>query len=219
MKISDEQIQLLKLYRNSPLGEKVKIYARILFNFNQIKKYLDRFTPDSGCVFDYGCGYGIFANYMKLKNPNLHIIGFDISKKRIEIAKESAKITGVKFQNDFKLDELKNLKLVLFVDVLLFIPTHEKAQLFELFYDKLENSGIIFIKDTLKSNSIRFRYTSVEEKIKLKFGVYGENVKAHLHYAGKEEFVEMLTKTGFELIEIAEENHLIYPGIFIIAQK
>ncbi len=219
MKISDEQLKLLKLYRNAPSGEKIKIYARIIFNFNQIKKYLDRFIPDSGCVFDYGCGYGIFANYIKLKNPNLNIIGFDISQKRIEIANGSAKATGVKFQNVLNLDELNNLKLVLFIDVLLFIPKQDKIKLFNLFYNKLENSGIILIKDTLKSNSIRFKYTKFEEKIKLKLGIYGKDIKAQLHYTKKEEFVEMLKSVGFEIVEIEDENNLIYPGLFIIARK
>ena len=68
MKISDEQLTLFKLYKNAKPLEKIKIYARIIFNFQPIKKHLDPYIPNSGTVLDYGCGYGIFANYVKMKN-------------------------------------------------------------------------------------------------------------------------------------------------------
>ncbi|CUS89295.1 hypothetical protein JGI10_01530, partial [Candidatus Kryptonium thompsonii] len=61
MKISDEQLTLFKLYKNAKPLEKIKIYARIIFNFQPIKKHLDPYIPNSGTVLDYGCGYGIFA--------------------------------------------------------------------------------------------------------------------------------------------------------------
>ncbi|CUS88017.1 hypothetical protein [Candidatus Kryptobacter tengchongensis] len=40
MKISDEQLTLINLYKNAKFSEKLKIYARIIFNFNQIKNIL-----------------------------------------------------------------------------------------------------------------------------------------------------------------------------------
>jgi len=219
MKISDEQLLLMRLYAGSPLAEKLKIYARIIFNFPKIWKHLEKYIPDSGTIFDYGCGYGIFSNYIKLKNPKLNVIGFDISKTRIDEAKRSAKLTGVKFVEQFSYSELDNLKLLLLIDVLLFLPLDEKFSLLRKFYPLLENSGVVFIKDTFKSNSFRFRYTKFEENLKLKLGVYGKGVKPELHYSSVDEFSRILTDAGFKIIEIIPENHLVYPGIFITARK
>ncbi len=219
MKISDEQLNLIKLYADAPLREKIKIYARIIFNFNDIKRHLDKYIPESGAVLDYGCGYGIFANYIKLKNPNLNVIGFDISKTRINEAKKSAKTTGVKFVEKPNEVELDNLNLVLLIDVLLFLPIEEKIKLLKKLYIAIEDNGIVFIKDTLKSDSLRFKYTKFEEKVKLKFGIYGKEVKSGLHYIGVDEFKGILTNFGFKIVEIAHSNLIVYPGVFIVARK
>jgi 2-polyprenyl-3-methyl-5-hydroxy-6-metoxy-1,4-benzoquinol methylase len=126
MKISDEKRQLLKLYKDSSPAEKLKIYARIIFNFDQIKKHLDSFIPAEGNVLDWGCGYGIFANYLRLKNPKLNVVGFDISKVRIEEANKTTPLVGVKFTSDPSEIKFDRFKLVLLIDVLLFLPVDEK---------------------------------------------------------------------------------------------
>lgn len=219
MKLSDEQLAVLKLYKNATLPEKLKIYARIIFNFNQIKKHLDRYIPDSGTVLDYGCGYGIFSNYLKMKNPNLKIIGFDISTTRINEAKKSAIDKGIEFTDNLQSFEFDDLKLALLIDVLIFLKHEEKINLLKRIYESLETNGIVFIKDTLKSNSFRFKYTNFEEKIKTKLKVYGKNVKPELNYITPSEFESILTKAGFKIIEMFPENLFLYPGIFIVAQK
>ncbi len=219
MKILDERFALFKLYKDSTPTEKPKIYARIIFNFPQIKKHLDKYIPNSGTVLDYGCGYGIFSNYIKMKNPNLNVVGFDISKTRINEARKSAKATGVEFTDDLKNFDFEDLKLILLIDVLLFLPTEQKINLLEKFYRSLQTNGIVFIKDTLKSNSFKFRYTNFEEKLKIKLKIYGSNVTPTLNYITPDEFVEILTNTRFKIIDLIPENHLLYPGIFIIAQK
>ncbi len=219
MKISDEQLALLKLYKNSTPSEKVKIYARIIFNFLQIKNHLEKYIPSSGTVLDYGCGYGIFSNYIKMKKPNLNVIGFDISKTRINEARKSAVATGVEFTDDLKSFNFEDLKLVLLIDVLLFLPLEQKINLLENFYRALLPDGIVFIKDTHKSDSFRFKYTNFEEKLKLKLKIYGSNVTPTLNYITPDEFVEILSNVGFKIVDLILENHLLYPGIFIIAQK
>ena len=145
MKISDEQLTLFKLYKNAKPLEKIKIYARIIFNFQPIKKHLDPYIPNSGTVLDYGCGYGIFANYVKMKNEKLKVIGFDISKTRIDEARKTSDKTGVEFVDkldDFKFDDLK---LVLLIDVLIFLKYEEKIELLKKIYSALTTDGIVFI--------------------------------------------------------------------------
>jgi len=219
MKISDEQLTLFKLYKNAKPLEKIKIYARIIFNFQPIKKHLDPYIPNSGTVVDYGCGYGIFANYVKMKNEKLKVIGFDISKTRIDEARKTSDKTGVEFVDkldDFKFDDLK---LVLLIDVLIFLKYEEKIELLKKIYSALTTDGIVFIKDTLKSDSFRFKYTYFEERLKLKLKVYGDGLAPELNYITPNEFVEILTKTGFKIVNLIPENQFIYPGIFIIARK
>jgi 2-polyprenyl-6-hydroxyphenyl methylase/3-demethylubiquinone-9 3-methyltransferase len=219
MKISDEKRQLLKLYKDSSPAEKLKIYARIIFNFDQIKKHLDSFIPTEGNVLDWGCGYGIFANYLRLKNPKLNVVGFDISKVRIEEANKTTPLVGVKFTSDPSEIKFDRFKLVLLIDVLLFLPVDEKKSLLKTIYTSLERGGIVFIKDTLKSESLSFKWTKFEESLKLKFGVYGKNVKSGLHYIDVGELTGILEGIGYEIVDVTPEMHIIYPGVFVIARK
>lgn len=219
MKISDEKRQLLKLYKDSSPAEKLKIYARIIFNFDQIKKHLDSFIPAEGNVLDWGCGYGIFANYLRLKNPKLNVVGFDISKVRIEEANKTTPLVGVKFTSDPSEIKFDSFKLVLLIDVLLFLPVDEKKSLLKTIYTSLERGGIVFIKDTLKSESLSFKWTKFEESLKLKFGVYGKNVKSGLHYIDVGELTGILEGIGYEIVDVTSETHIIYPGVFVIARK
>jgi 2-polyprenyl-6-hydroxyphenyl methylase/3-demethylubiquinone-9 3-methyltransferase len=219
MKISDEKRQLLKLYKDSSPAEKLKIYARIIFNFDQIKKHLDSFIPAEGNVLDWGCGYGIFANYLRLKNPKLNVVGFDISKVRIEEANKTTPLVGVKFTSDPSEIKFDRFKLVLLIDVLLFLPVDEKKSLLKTIYTSLERGGIVFIKDTLKSESLSFKWTKFEESLKLKFGVYGKNVKSGLHYIDVGELTGILEGIGYEIVDVTPEMHIIYPGVFVIARK
>jgi|GEM_PF-844120 len=219
MKISDEKRQLLKLYKDSSPAEKLKIYARIIFNFDQIKKHLDSFIPAEGNVLDWGCGYGIFANYLRLKNPKLNVVGFDISKVRIEEANKTTPLVGVKFTSDPSEIKFDSFKLVLLIDVLLFLPVDEKKSLLKTIYTSLERGGIVFIKDTLKSESLSFKWTKFEESLKLKFGVYGKNVKSGLHYIDVGELTGILEGIGYEIVDVTPEMHIIYPGVFVIARK
>jgi 2-polyprenyl-6-hydroxyphenyl methylase/3-demethylubiquinone-9 3-methyltransferase len=219
MKISDEKRQLLKLYKDSSPAEKLKIYARIIFNFEQIKKHLDSFIPAEGNVLDWGCGYGIFANYLRLKNPKLNVVGFDISKVRIEEANKTTPLVGVKFTSDPSEIKFDRFKLVLLIDVLLFLPVDEKKSLLKTIYTSLERGGIVFIKDTLKSESLSFKWTKFEESLKLKFGVYGKNVKSGLHYIDVGELTGILEGIGYEIVDVTPEMHIIYPGVFVIARK
>jgi 2-polyprenyl-3-methyl-5-hydroxy-6-metoxy-1,4-benzoquinol methylase len=219
MKISDEKRQLLKLYKDSSPAEKLKIYARIIFNFDQIKKHLDSFIPAEGNVLDWGCGYGIFANYLRLKNPKLNVVGFDISKVRIEEANKTTLLVGVKFTSDPSEIKFDRFKLVLLIDVLLFLPVDEKKSLLKTIYTLLEKGGIVFIKDTLKSKSLSFKWTKFEESLKLKFGVYGKNVKSGLHYIDVGELTGILEGIGYEIVDVTPETNIIYPGVFVIARK
>jgi hypothetical protein len=86
-------------------------------------------------------------------------------------------------------------------------------------YTSLEKGGIVFIKDTLKSESLSFKWTKFEESLKLKFGVYGKNVKSGLHYIEVGELTGILEGIGYEIVDVTPETHIIYPGVFVIARK
>ena len=213
-------MKLLKLYSSSPFPEILKVYARIIFNFNQIKKQLDNFIPKSGNVLDYGCGYGIFANYLKLVNPSLNVYGYDISTERVNVANIVGKLTGAKFTTRFDSIKIKNLKLLLLIDVLPFFTLERKRKLLRELIPLVETGGTVFVKDTLKSPSWRFKYVNFEEKIKVALKVYGRDVKdGPFYYLTKDEFIELLESSGLEVVKVVQDNLLVYPGVFYIARK
>ena len=67
-------------------------------NLNDFRERLFRFIPENANVLDIGCGTGGFA--MKLASRCRHVVGVDISKKQIDMAKKRMarqKIENVNF--------------------------------------------------------------------------------------------------------------------------
>jgi SAM-dependent methyltransferase len=58
---------------------------------------------DSNIILDFGCGTGMFYNFLNKENLNIDYIGIDISKPLIQVAKEKYKNI-----NFYEIDILKN---------------------------------------------------------------------------------------------------------------
>src|SRR5918996_3637768 len=56
---------------------------RFLFEIGQ-------YLPASGQLLDLGCGFGLFALYFAIRNPGVHVRGFDLNERRVDAARRAA---------------------------------------------------------------------------------------------------------------------------------
>ena len=133
-----------------------RIYNRlrlILIPFKKIEKYV----PE-GTVLDVGCGYGLFSIYLALSSKR-DVIGSDLDKDRISIAKKASKninLNNIRFYAKDLMDDMKNLDAIIMVDVLHHIPYKKQEILlkkdkimtmFEIQYFISSDNLISFLKE------------------------------------------------------------------------
>ncbi|HGJ63967.1 TPA: class I SAM-dependent methyltransferase [bacterium] len=209
----------MRLYQSANFADRLIILARLIFSASPIIDILEQYLPKDGLIVDLGCGYGVISHLLSFSYPQRKIIGFDVSQTRIESAKKSIS-NNIQFQlADIRDAQIPACDAVIIIDILYLLPYQDQEKVLIKCFEKLNQNGILIIKDTDKSAIWKFRYTYIEEKIKIKLSLYGKEVKkSSLYYQTSEDFIILLKRIGFDVSTI-HKKQILYPGIFYICQK
>jgi len=139
-------IQILDTYRPLSLWE--SFYLRTRWRICPYGR-IDSILPDSGKILDFGCGYGLLANYLVFKNPSRIVTGIDLSNKRIRTAKRSVRDRkNISFHcRSIERLGLAQYDAVVMTDVLHHINDTKLKLLLEIISSSLCNKGILAILD------------------------------------------------------------------------
>jgi SAM-dependent methyltransferase len=76
----------------------IRLYSFIRFRIIHpgILDRIERHLPDAGVIVDLGCGYGLFALYFALRKPGAEIVGLDLNRRRIGVARAAAERLGLR---------------------------------------------------------------------------------------------------------------------------
>jgi len=166
--------------------------------------------PLDGLVLDAGCGNGSYSRYLSKK---LNVIGVDISKEQIELAKQNAPkakficmdMTKLNFPNEFFDGILSYYSII-------HIPRDEQYDLLKIFYRMLKINGVCLLN--FQSNDDPESYA--EE-------FFGSGNLMYWSGFNKEVNIKMLRNIGFKIIwsklikespKFGESFHL-----FVFAEK
>lgn len=199
-------IFLFRLYRPQGLIKAFNIILRILIlPFWKIDKTL----PDTGTIIDIGCGAGGLSNYLSISFPKRCLLGVDISKKRIEIAK---KTVGERKNIKFKLENIMGMNFketnhYLMVDVLHHIPFLQQEKLMLFLSKNLQRNSLLIIKEVDKTNTMPFLFGSLWEKV-----LYPQE---QIYARSKKEWVKILNSLDLKY-EILSGSFFFPDSTFII---
>src|SRR4051794_26756275 len=85
------------LYSGQGLRVRSYVYLRLLLGLLKAEQF-DTLLPQQGLVVDFGCGYGLLANYLSLQAPRRQVLGIDADCARIAVAQASIRDrTNVQF--------------------------------------------------------------------------------------------------------------------------
>ena len=217
-----EARQALELYPFLSLRDRITILARLVFCARPILQVLEQHLPDRGLILDLGCGYGVISHLLATKCPHRAIMGFDMSSRRIEIARKSV---DSKKNMEFHIADIREISVprcdaVIMIDILSVLSYQNQEQLLIQCYKKLSDGGILVVKDSCKSPYWKYIYVYLEDMIKTKLGVFGKEITEHsLNYWGVQEFVKLLERIGFHATAIPLRSRFPYPGVFYVCQK
>lgn len=117
---------------------------------------IESLVPKKGVIVDLGCGEGVMACLLAISSPKRKVIGIDINSDKIELAKSlNRSLPNVSFKKQSALEELPRTSAFILSDFLHHLPKKDHSLLFKSMKSKLENNGVILIKEIDTEDKIR----------------------------------------------------------------
>lgn len=183
--------------------------------FSKPSEYIDEFLtllPKNTKILDAGCGIGVDASYMSSKG--FYIIGIDLSKEMLKLAKQ-------KFhQIDFRQQDIRELDFppnsfdgVLASCLLIHIPKKNVPALLKKFHQILKKDGAIYV--ALQGGKSEEIFVD---------GPFKPDEKLFLNIISFDEIKNLLVKNGFSIVKKYErkpksKEELNYTKLYVIAKK
>jgi len=181
-------LQLLERY--SPLSLWESFYLRTRWRLCPFELVESR-VPRKGTVLDFGCGYGMLSNLLSLKSPDRRVLGIDLNRARVDVAKRSSKAhPEVRFQlGDVRDFQGIHFDAVVMTDVLHHIDEDNVRILLRIIRSCLSDDGTLVVLDVDRSPLRKFYTTYLIDRLL--------NLKRSLHYRSRGLLTRLLAKSGF----------------------
>jgi ubiquinone/menaquinone biosynthesis C-methylase UbiE len=202
--------EFLKL-NNKPDQEKVwdnvakSVSKRDYFKIREISAVKDFLKNKKGIVIDLGCG----AGWNMITNDNIVYYGADFSKESLELTRKRAEmkkinvklIKGDVSRLDKKIFCDSMFDYGLFIAVLHCIETKEKRENSLKEFYRVLKPGAYGLISVWKSDDKRFDCVNNHGDIYMNWKINNKNNFRYYYLYEKKELIDLLKKTGFEIIE------------------
>jgi len=201
------------------------LYCRAnLHNFMRLRtcpyKSIEKFIPQEGDIYDLGCGYGTFVNFLGLfASGKRKIIGFDIDALKVRFASILHKDNGVDFKVRDINEDLKiiNAACIVMIDVLVLMPFAQQERLLNRCFNYLSETGVLIIKEIdtrpfWKYGWHQFQATLVLKVFKL---IQGEG----LYCRPRQSYIGLFKKIGYKVDVLDIQKGYLYPHMLYICSK
>ena len=203
-------------YRGAPMIARTLIHGRA---FLSDLAFIDRYVPRHGFIVDLGCGHGLFANLLAEAAPNRRMLGIDIDKRKIDVARTTIQgRESVRFEvGDIVHEAPPKCDAVTIVDVLyLLAPSDQEAVLRKAAGALVENAPLV-VKAQERAASPRYALTYAQELITTALGVTRGGAR-RFHFLGRQAAVAMFERAGF-LVDVIEMPGRPYTDVVYLARK
>jgi 2-polyprenyl-3-methyl-5-hydroxy-6-metoxy-1,4-benzoquinol methylase len=186
-------VQLLERYR--PLSTWESFYLRTRWRLCPFE-LVESYVPRRGRILDFGCGYGMLSNFLALKSPDRRVLGIDLNRERIRLAKRSSKGHP---KVSFQLGDVRDFQGILFdavvmTDVFHHIDDDNARVLLRIIHSCLSDHGTLVALDVDRSPLRKFYTTYLIDRLL--------NLTRSLHYRSRNRMLILLGKSGFRVQEV-----------------
>ena len=165
-------------------------------------------------ILEIGCGPGNITKYLLSQRPDFNILGTDLSRKMIKLAKTTILTAQFKILDCREIAKIeKNFDALMCGFILPYITKKDIVSFIKDCYLKLNSNGILYLS-TMEGD---YNNSGLKTSSSGKGGMY-------IHYYKREYLTKILSENGFKILNILEK---IYPepseetknDIIIIAKK
>jgi 2-polyprenyl-3-methyl-5-hydroxy-6-metoxy-1,4-benzoquinol methylase len=167
-------------------------------------------------VLDVGCGFGLFALHFAIQNPKLRIQGFDLSERRVKMARRAAERLGV-LNVEFQVADAASLRFgspiaaAYMLDLIHHIPERSVRPLIETIASNMSPGGRLLVKDVERSPSYKLGFTWALDKL--------VDFKAPVRYWAPEEIQPLIERAVFVVHRHRMIDYLPYPHILYVSTR
>jgi 2-polyprenyl-3-methyl-5-hydroxy-6-metoxy-1,4-benzoquinol methylase len=175
----------------------LRIYARRKLRFDPVfRTAFHLLRGSNNALIDVGCGVGLLAFYLRERNFQPPIIGFDRDGRKIRRARAIGRSSyrDLEFVEQDVCDSIgQNGNIVLF-DLLHYLRPNEQARLLERLAQRVAPGGLLVIRDCPRDRNLRFWLTHLGERFAQ---ITTWNVNAPLHYPTREKICGAFSPNEF----------------------
>ena len=191
-------------------GPVLEWYFRIKWRFEKqhYENYFQQIGRGKKRVYDLGCGYGFLSHFLKLRNEELTVFGFDYDEDKVAVAQNSYLITdGIQFEvADVSTVKPENADAIIIADTLHYLSEEAQLQTLKNCDSGLNPGGLLLIRDGLSDLGNSHEWTKNSEKWSTKIMKFNK-VNNDLHFFSKL-FIEKWAKDhGYSItFDMQSEN-------------
>jgi len=199
-------------------GPVLEWYTKIKIQLEDNYDFFDKTIPRKALITDLGCGYGYLDFMLSMRAEERYVKGFDYDDEKIKTAENCAIATGnLSFkQADITKLDFENSDVYILNDVLHYLPREQQEKVITQCMIKLNNNGLIIIRDGNKELSKRHTGTKLTELFSTKSGF--NKAEHKLEFISESMVRAMVDITKFDL-EVVDNTKLTSNIIIIIRKK
>lgn len=207
----------LSLYRSQSLG--VRLHTRLRAWSAPLGEVVDA-IPRGGSLLDVGCGHGLIANAVSLRDPDARILGIDVSESKIAAARATV---GSRTAIEFRPAPLESLLesefgAVSLVDVLYLVPAASWTAFLRVCFEKLAPGGAFVLKEIGTEPRWKFLRLKLQEFLSTR--VLRITAGAGMHFESAAALGDRLLSVGFEDVRVLRlDAGFTSPHILLTARK
>jgi 2-polyprenyl-3-methyl-5-hydroxy-6-metoxy-1,4-benzoquinol methylase len=119
---------------------------------------------DSQCrLLDLGCGMGLLASYLRANGHQAPILGLDLDKRKIAVARQALPGTNEKFDVADAVNFPEHSGDIVMLDVLHYLSDEDQQRVLKKIAGSIAPTGVAFIRLALHEKNWRFLATKLEE--------------------------------------------------------
>ena len=200
----------------------MQVWARLIC-LQPVMRAIEQHVPHTAeRLVDLGSGYGLVSALTALRR-DCTVFGIEASPPRLAIARHATTgiVPNVSFQQgDIAQISLPSSDVVLLVDVLCLFTDDDQAHVLENCANSLCADCVLLIKDNTTTPRWKYKYTHLEERVKLWMGAYGVRAQAQPNYRTPDAWRQLITNANLRI----EEERFIrsvapYPGVIYLCRK
>lgn len=202
----------LKNYFSARFWPKKSWYIYLRLAICPFDRIVDFLPKSSKKVIDIGGGFGLFADYLKFRNPKLSITVSELDESRMSFAKKYMN-KDIKFvTKDASIESFKSYDTITMIDLLHHMPTSLQEKLFKNISSQSKKGTFILVKDIEKDYSFKYYWNYFHDKVMTK----GDR----LYFRTDKSFKKLFKSNGLKLvIRKRLKTTAPYPHILYLLEK